>query len=193
MLKRQAQQLSFLATICGGTFLALSAIPFTAKAQVNPCPSVYYEEPYNSTLASPQGCSANAASQMAPQAARPLTQPEMQQAQVPSRGNDVIARVQPTDGTVSVRLVNSTNADITYEAVGHTQPRTLIGGADIVLENLPAPVTLTMLRQDNGLIDITPVRNAETGVLEVSLRESPRFDDTLGTLEIQSDDRVVVN
>lgn len=62
MLKRQAQQLSFLTTICGGALLALSAIPFTVKAQVNPCPRIYYEEPDNSALAAPQGCPANAAS-----------------------------------------------------------------------------------------------------------------------------------
>ncbi|MCD8489223.1 MAG: hypothetical protein LRZ84_21410 [Desertifilum sp.] len=223
MLKRKLQQLSFLTTILGGALLAIAAIPGTAaKAQINPCPSIYYEEPYNRAIAVPQGCPPNAASQLAPQAARPLTQPGMQpgqmaqpgmqqrpmaqgmqpgqmaqpgmqQAQIPFRGNDVIARVQPTDGTVNIRLVNSTNANITYEAIGHTQPRTLPGGTDTVLENLPAPVTLTMLRQDNGLIDITPIRNVETGVLEVSVREAPSFDDTQGTLEIQQDGRVVVN
>ncbi|MBD2314149.1 hypothetical protein H6G20_20990 [Desertifilum sp. FACHB-1129] len=242
MLKRKLQQLSFLTTILGGALLAIAAIPGTAaRAQVNPCPSIYYEEPYNRAIAVPQGCPPNAASQLAPQAARPLTQPGMQpgqmaqpgmqqrpmaqgmqpgqmaqpgmqqgqmaqgmqpgqmaqpgmqQAQIPFRGNDVIARVQPTDGTVNIRLVNSTNANITYEAIGHTQPRTLPGRTDTVLENLPAPVTLTMLRQDNGLIDITPIRNVETGVLEVSVREAPSFDDTQGTLEIQQDGRVVVN
>ncbi|MDI9636041.1 hypothetical protein QM565_09615 [Geitlerinema splendidum] len=223
MLKRKLQQLSFLTTILGGALLAIAAIPGTAaKAQINPCPSIYYEEPYNRAIAVPQGCPPNAASQLAPQAARPLTQPGMQpgqmaqpgmqqrpmaqgmqpgqmaqpgmqQAQIPFRGNDVIARVQPTDGTVNIRLVNSTNANITYEAIGHTQPRTLPGRTDTVLENLPAPVTLTMLRQDNGLIDITPIRNVETGVLEVSVREAPSFDDTQGTLEIQQDGRVVVN
>lgn len=42
MLRRKAQQLSFLMTICGGALLALSAIPFTIKAQVNSCSSRDY-------------------------------------------------------------------------------------------------------------------------------------------------------
>jgi hypothetical protein len=35
----------------------------TASASQNPCPSIYYEEPFNSTRAVPQGCPANAATQ----------------------------------------------------------------------------------------------------------------------------------
>lgn len=59
----------FLGTICGGLVislpLGLQAISQTVSAQqstsvLNPCPRIYYEEPYNTRLNSPQNCPPNA-------------------------------------------------------------------------------------------------------------------------------------
>lgn len=37
------------------------SIPTATSAYLNPCPGIYYEEPFNSTRAVPQGCPANSA------------------------------------------------------------------------------------------------------------------------------------
>jgi uncharacterized protein YsxB (DUF464 family) len=97
------------------------------------------------------------------------------------------------NGTVNVRLKNNTNAIVTYEAVGHTQRRILPGREETVLRSLPTPVTITMVRQDEGLLKVTPVSTKEQGVLEVSLDEEKTLDDNQGTLRIQRDGQVFLN
>lgn len=96
------------------------------------------------------------------------------------------------DGKVDVRLKNNTNALVTYEAVGHTQRRTLAGGEETVLQGLPTAVTITMVRQDRGLLDVIPTFTQQ-GLLEVSLDEDKSLDDNQGTLRIQSDGQVFLN
>ncbi len=51
--------------ICGGLLISAPAISHRAVAQqptsqINPCPSIYYEEPHNSRILVPQGCPPNA-------------------------------------------------------------------------------------------------------------------------------------
>lgn len=96
------------------------------------------------------------------------------------------------DGTVNVRLKNNTNALVTYEAIGQTGRPTLPGREEVVLRNLPVPVTITTVRQDNGLVDVIPV-SSEEGLLEVSLNESKDLDDNAGAIRIQKDGQVFLN
>ncbi|MCC5639623.1 hypothetical protein LC593_28120 [Nostoc sp. CHAB 5844] len=61
--------------VCGGLLISVPAISQTAVAQqptvtpqqstpkVNPCPSIFYEEPHNSRVVVPQGCPPNAITQ----------------------------------------------------------------------------------------------------------------------------------
>jgi hypothetical protein len=62
--------------MCGGLLISVPAISQTAVAQqststtprqstpnVNPCPSIYYEEPHNNRVVVPEGCPANAITQ----------------------------------------------------------------------------------------------------------------------------------
>lgn len=211
-------------TIVGGVLISLPAIPLAASAQtvstlgqVNPCPGIYYEEPFNSTRIVPQGCQPNAATQgiqtgrmmpnqgMMPdrtvlrdrEAIRepltPMPPPAgVSQPPLPEARSNPIAMVQPTNGTVDVKLRNNTNATISYEAVGHTQPRFIPGGEDVVLQNLPTPVTITMVRPDQGLIQVIPA-SPQQGMLEVSLQEETTLDDNQGVLRIQDDGRVFLN
>lgn len=55
-----------VSTICGSLLMGL-VVPLAASAvpasKVNPCPGIYYEEPYNSTRLVPQGCRPNTATQ----------------------------------------------------------------------------------------------------------------------------------
>lgn len=53
--------------ICSGMFIGLPAIavaqqaPVTsAGSKINPCPSIFYEEPHNNRVMVPQGCPPNA-------------------------------------------------------------------------------------------------------------------------------------
>lgn len=56
-----------LGILGGGVLAGLSSVTSDATAQtssVNPCPSVYYEEPYNSNVVTPEGCPPNALTQI---------------------------------------------------------------------------------------------------------------------------------
>lgn len=64
-LRKSAQ---LLGTICGGLLISLPVFPHIAVAQqlspkVNPCPSIFYEEPHNNRVLVPQGCPPNALTQ----------------------------------------------------------------------------------------------------------------------------------
>ena len=107
-----------------------------------------------------------------------------------------VAVVMPTDETINVRLVNTTNAAIDYQAVGYTENQTLEGGEKHTMINLPVPVVIRSARQDDGFIKILPLTDEDQdGVLEVTLEEDPDFydDDNLGVLRIEEDGSVYVN
>ncbi|MEW6493023.1 MAG: hypothetical protein AB1589_11025 [Cyanobacteriota bacterium] len=215
LIKKNA---GLLGTIFGSVLIALPTIPLAASAQslssldqVNPCPGIYYEEPFNTTRMVPQGCPPNAATRgvptrgMVPDRAvlrnqetftEPLTPAPppagVPQPPLPEARSNPIAMVQPANGTVDVTLKNNTNAIVSYEAVGHTQRRFLPGGEGVVLQNLPTPVTITMVRQDEGLIKVIPA-SPEQGMLELSLQEETSLDDNQGALRIQEDGKVFLN
>jgi len=112
---------------------------------------------------------------------------------LPENRAEPVARVMPVNGQVDVRLSNNTNALITYEAVSFTQRRTLAAGETIVLQDLPTPVTITMVRQDRGFLEVVPVPASESGLLEVTLDEAQDLDDNQGVLRIQSNGQVYLN
>jgi hypothetical protein len=191
-----------VSAICGSVLIGLPAIPLAASAmpasRVNPCPGIYYEEPFNSTHFAPQGCPPNAAvrqfgvqgltpNRTLPPAPTSITPP------LPEVRSNAIATVTLMDGKVDVKLKNNTNAFVSYQALGHTGRRFLIAGEEIVLQNLPTPVTITTVRQDKGLLDVIPVSNSQPGMLEISLNESSNLDDNLGALRIQRDGQVFLN
>ncbi|MBW4647889.1 MAG: hypothetical protein KME06_04205 [Kastovskya adunca ATA6-11-RM4] len=205
--------LGIVKAICGSLILGVPAIAFSATAQtlsskVNPCPGIYYQEPFNRVSIVPQGCPPNAATQrrqsgvvegrttpgaltdrVAPATSRTgVIQPPLPEERAP-----VVANVMPMNGMVSVKLKNNTNAIVSYEAVGHTQRRFLPGGEEVVLQNLPTPVTITMVRQDEGLLEVMPVSASEQGLLEVGLDEETTLDSNQGVLRIQRDGQVFLN
>lgn len=108
----------------------------------------------------------------------------------------VVAPKEGEDRTIDVMLVNNTNAAIDYQAIGHTENRTLEGGEKYMMEDLPLPVVIRSARQDDGFIKILPLTNPEkNGMLEVTLNEDPEFydDDNLGVVRIEEDGGVFVN
>lgn len=112
---------------------------------------------------------------------------------LPESRSNAVARVIPTQGTVSIQVINRTNVPVTYEAIAYTQQRTLRGGANTTLLNLPAPVTVTFNRQDDGLLNVIPRTTSKNGVLQVILEEQSRLSDQQGTLRVQDNGQVFLN
>lgn len=195
------ENVGLVGAICGSLVIGLSAIPLKTTAaplsKINPCPGIYYQEPFNSTNIVPQGCPPNAATRqpgipvispgISPSSANPITPP------LPETRSNAIATVMPMNGKVDVKLKNNTNAIVSYQALGSTDRRFLSAGQEVVLQNIPIPVTLTMVRQDKGLLHIMPMSTSQQGMLEVSLNEAQSLNDNLGALRIQSNGQVFLN
>ncbi|MBE9168539.1 hypothetical protein IQ238_13805 [Pleurocapsales cyanobacterium LEGE 06147] len=102
---------------------------------------------------------------------------------------ETAAAVTSTDGTVMVKLSNNTNTQISYRAIGHTENRVLLGGEEIVLRDLPVPITIVAVREDDGLLNFI-VTGSESDFLEVSLNEVPSPDKSENTIRIQNDGQI---
>lgn len=190
--------------LIGGLLVALPVIPTVAAAQtpgINPCPRIYYEEPFNSTRRVPQGCPPNAAtlqetgqspatSAPVPGQIFPGTAPA--QAPLPETVQSPSAFVTPINGTVSIELINNTNTNVTYEVLGVTDQRSLVGGSQVTLQGLQVPVNMTFVRPDGGFVTVTP-RQIAPGVLEVTLVEAVDVDAGQGALNIQRDGGVFLS
>ncbi len=127
------------------------------------------------------------------------TYPSPLSAQSPSSGIP-IATVSVAQEGITIRLVNQTSAPITYEALGDTQPRSLIATADITLQQLNAPATLTFFYQDipkdrqagTGLLQATMVVDETTGVLDVIIRPTNDLDADVSNLTVEENGNVFV-
>ncbi|MGG6265553.1 hypothetical protein ACQ4M3_06055 [Leptolyngbya sp. AN03gr2] len=241
---------SLLGGVFSGLILGVPLISTAALAtpnpRVNPCPSVYYEEPYNSRLIVPQTCPPNAITQFIRQnpsalnratggvgsdlpgrnltpnrivpsdapttpgtvgqrpsvfseapynrnpPGTPMTLPV--QPPLPEQRSQPVASVVPSNGTINVRVKNETNAIVTYEAVQYTQRRVLRPGEEAVLQNLPVPVTVTFVRQDNGFVEVIPVTTPEQGILSLQLDEDRNpLDSNQGVIRVQRNGQVFLN
>lgn len=195
-----------LGAIFGSLLVGAPVATEAVSAQAtNPCPGIYYEEPFANRILVPEGCPPNAAterqagmrdSRFEPMTPGTVTTPGADLPRVipsPEMRSEPIAMVTPADGMVSVKLINNTNAMITYEAVGHTERRTLSGSEEVTLTELPTPVTLTMVRQDNGFLTVE-AEESDSGMLVLSLDEESTFiDANQGVVEIQEDGEVFLN
>jgi hypothetical protein len=81
---------------------------------------------------------------------------------------------------------------VTYQVVGDTDQRTLAGDSDVTLQNIETPVTVTFVREDKGLLKVTP-QAASEGLLEVTLDETTNLDEGKGTMRVQQDGQVFLN
>ena len=177
--------------------VAFSSISTAAPTSgVNPCPSIYYEEPYNKLLIVPQGCPPNKAipqlvNQQTAMPTFPSVTPMMSKESIlPEDQQPVLATVVPQMGKVNVFLKNAIDAPITYQVLGNTEERTLAARAEIMLQALPVPATLTFLRSDTGLVRVVPIANSEPGVLDLTLNGAMGLSDSQSTVRIQSSGKV---
>ena len=195
--------LSGLAILIPFLPLAAFAIPKRPNPKRNPCPKIYYEEPYNNKILVAAGCPPNAATERWKKTGQavdqsinvvaPDTSVNVIQPPVPENRANAIATVKPMMGKVSVMLKNDTNARISYQAVTHTQVRYLEGGEEVTLRDIPTPVTITMVREDKGLLRVMPMSTKEDGMLTITLDEKTKFDNNQGVLRIQEDGQVFLN
>lgn len=204
-------------TVFGSLLIGIPAIPLVASAQgsqvLNPCPRIYYEEPFNSTRLAPEGCPPNAATRIVqgqgtPEAARPgatsadpYYSPRMRDRTnppvtppLPANRSEPVATIATANQPIEVRLKNNTNTVVTYESPGYTGRKPLEGGKVGVLPSLPLPATIAVYRGDDGFVKLTPVTTDEPGVLEVTIDEDAKpLDDNQGVLRIQKDGQVFLN
>ncbi|MEM7553083.1 MAG: hypothetical protein AAF378_03125 [Cyanobacteria bacterium P01_A01_bin.84] len=186
---------------------SVEAVPKAPRGKVNPCPKIYYEEPYNSKLVVPVNCSPNAATERWKRGASVPNQqlivvPETTnvvpiQPPIPENRSSAIATVTPVSGKVSLKLKNDTNTRIAIQVIKHTKTRYIEAGEEVVLRDLPTPTTVTMMRQDKGFIKVIPLSQkseiTDKGMLTISLDESAKFDNNQGVLRIQKDGEVFLN
>jgi hypothetical protein len=167
---------------------------------LNPCPGIYYEEPFNSQNVVPQGCPPNALTQqlltqgIPPSQAVPARPPvTVIQPPLPEQQQAPSAQIALANGRVNIRLVNDSGAEVTYEVVGDTPARSLPGKTDTMLRNLNAPVTMTFYREDGGLLEVNIPPATETGMIEVRLDATTDVQEDRNTVRIGEDGTVFLN
>jgi hypothetical protein len=157
----------------------------TSTSPLNPRPNIFNEVPYNRSRGTPTtDPSAAPMRQPAPESEIQAPLPEEQQA--PS------AMVMPVNGKINIKLMNTTNAVVTYQVIGDTNQRTLAGGLDVTLQNIKTPVTVTFVREDKGLLNVSP-KAASQGLLEVRLDESTNLDEDQDTVRVEKGGTVFIN
>lgn len=145
--------------------------PGTSTSPLNPRPSIFDEPPYRRT-----------SSPVTPQPG----EPPLPEDQPPS------AVVLPVNGSINVKLTNTTNAVISYQVIGDTNQRILGGKSDVTLQNLRVPVTITFSREDRGLLKPT-VQSTSMGLLDVTLDATTSLDEDKTSLRVQQTGAVLLN
>jgi hypothetical protein len=174
--------------------------PGTRTTGINPCPRIYYEEPFNSRNIVPQGCPPNAFTQqlvtrgISPEQVIPV-RPEVSAPQIPlpSERQAPSTKLALANGRVNVNLVNDTGAEVTYQVIGDTEQRSLAGKTNTMLRGLNAPVTITFYRKDGGLVQVTPQPTGEAGMLTVTLKATTEQIQDKRTVRIEQDGTVFLN
>ncbi len=186
--------------IASSLFLGIPLLSSSTSAQtiVKPiCPGLYYEEPWNNILKAPVGCPPNERILYGEQSQ--INDPDYVEPTyrvvppLPDTISQPVAYINPTqEGQVDIMLDNDTETLVSYQILGHTGERWLRGGDEVVLRNLPTPVTVTMVREDNGLLQFMTT-GSDSDYLHVTLDEDPTLDDVQGVLRVQPDGEVFMN
>lgn len=158
-----------------------------APSPLNPNPSIFNEPPYNLYQRGYIPGSDTQQQPTPPISGRVLQPPAPEQRQEPS------TRIDLANGKANIQLINDTRADITYQVIGDTEPRTLAGKSDVTLRGLNTPVTVTFQRQDGGLLMVTPKPGEETGILEVTFKETTDVNQDRSAMRIESNGSVFLN
>ena len=186
------KNIGLVGAICAGIMLGVAAIPSASVAQrtspLNPNPSIFNE---------PQFRNRQRNSEMNPQmspAELPVVQPQqMPQTPLPEQQRSPMARIEPVNGQVKIKLMNVTGDAVTYQVIGDTQQRVLPSESEITLLDLEAPVTLTFQRPNGALIQVMPEVSSEPGVLEITLDATTNLEADKSALRVEESGLIFVN
>ena len=185
--------LSWLGVISASLLVSLSTIAFAGgpPPQGKPAAAPATTEPASQEPAKAQPATTQPnATPAAPQA---TPQTPAQTMAAPARFPLPSARVEPSEGVVTIKLVNTTNALISYQVVGDTQPRTLGEQSEIQLKGLKTPVTITYQREDGGLLMVRPQATATPGFLQVSFSATTDLSVDTKSMNVQAEGGVFLN
>lgn len=130
-----------------------------------------------------------------PTIATPLNQ--FEPAQVKQTSPDALpiplAIVRPNGTTISIQMINATGAELNYQVIGDTQFRSLGAQAEVTLQDLTVPTTITFRRNDGGLISATIEANNPSGTLVLILQATEDFAVDRTALRIEPDGAVYLN
>ncbi|WP_449416564.1 hypothetical protein [Phormidium nigroviride] len=185
--------LSWLGVLSASLLVSLSTIAFAGgpPPQGKPAAAPATTEPASQEPAKAQPATTQPnATPAAPQA---TPQTPAQTMAAPARFPLPSARVEPSEGVVTIKLVNTTNALISYQVVGDTQPRTLGEQSEIQLKGLKTPVTITYQREDGGLLMVRPQATATPGFLQVSFSATTDLSVDTKSLNVQAEGGVFLN
>lgn len=168
-----------------------------STSPLNPRPSIFNEPPYNRARNTPPTDSNAPTTQPPDTGVTPSTPTTTEpgstiQPPLPESQQAPSAVVTPVDGKVNIKLINATKAAINYQVVEDTNQRTLTGDADVTLQNITAPTTVTFERQDRGLLKVT-TQTTSAGLLEVTFDETTSLDESRTTMRVQADGIVLLN
>ncbi|MEH2244841.1 hypothetical protein [Nostoc sp.] len=131
--------------------------------------------------------SGDQAQQPSPGAASTDQPPLLQPPQTPS------ATITLANGKLNIKLINETAANVTFQVIGDTAPRSLAGKSDVTLQALSAPITVTFEREDHGQLIVTPQASSEPGSLEVTFKEATEAAQGRSTMRIERNGSVFLN
>ncbi len=121
----------------------------------------------------------------------PAATPKSEPGQPPPKFPEPAGRVSPVENLTTLRLINQTDAVITYQLIGGRY-RTLGERSVVELSELSVPLTLTYQRSDGGLLLVNP-RGISPGVLEVRFNATEDFDLDSKSLNINGRGGVFLN
>lgn len=181
-----------------GSVVGLTVLTSIAKATpasiLKPSSTIYDKAPHNGLRMAPPEYPPNVTIRLRGEpvpVTSLITQGQPTQPLSPEEEQTVITTITLKAGRVNVRLRNMTNTSITYQVLQHTAPRALDGKKEVLLKNLPAPVSITFLRPDRGLIKAIPEKGSKTGVLGLTLHEATGLNDSQNTVRIKSNGEVL--
>ena len=166
----------------------------TSTSPLNPRPIIFNEPPYNrSQSTSPTDSNAAPITQPLPDSGvTPTTEPNPGAITPPLPEQQTQGAIATPVGKINIKLINTINAVVSYQVIGDTNQRFLSGNSNVTLQNIKTPVTVTLSRQDNGLLKVSPQATSE-GLLEVTLDEATSLNEDTSTMIVQQDGRVLLN
>jgi hypothetical protein len=104
-------------------------------------------------------------------------------------------QMYPATETVAVRLINTSDAPITYQAIGeleNTEPQILAAGEEITLPSLEMPTSVLFYRKDGGLVAARAYDTFTPGVLTAVISDSEGLDRDDRFLRIQESGQIEI-